>query len=49
MEEGGPNGQPDVRERTEIQTIVDEVGKRPLGPTQRLVRLTVDGPLLITH
>jgi hypothetical protein len=39
LEEGGPNGQPDIRERTEIQPIVDEVSKRPLGPTQRLVSL----------
>jgi hypothetical protein len=38
MEEGGPNGQPGIGEGTEIQPIVDEVRKRPLGPTQRLVR-----------
>ncbi len=38
MEEIGPNGQPEVGEGTEIQPIVGEVGKWPLGPIERLVR-----------
>ncbi len=38
VEEGGPNGQPDIGGGTVIQTIVGGAGKRPLGPTQRLVR-----------
>ena len=50
VEESGPDGQRDVGGEPEIQLIVGEVGKWPLGPIARQVRRrTLERAMRIAH